>query len=309
MGAGSGKGTKSRPAAGESDPRVRVLLFVVSQTTLDSGAPGREMGSCPRDPGYSLHLSGKGECGRGTRAGAGLGAQLRASPLREALPHLSHLPPPRSRTCILKAPCSPGIGRGRVLRAQKLEPPGGGWEPGVDCTISAASPARAPPLPHTPREAQSDGREGGTVARTRLWQGAQRAGAPSGGTSGAGRASAHPSLPRRRAPAAALRPLPARSGRGGWGSGSWAGGGPPPASPEPGERPARRPPTQLRSPLAEPRDARLPGRPGRALGERARGGARRAARVPGRPPAARGPAQRSPGAGSAGRARARAMPR
>lgn len=52
-------------------------------------------------------------------------------------------------------------------------------------------PASAPPLPHTPGPAQSHWREGGTAAGTRLWQGAWRAGAPSKGTSGACRASAH----------------------------------------------------------------------------------------------------------------------
>lgn len=84
-----------------------------------------------------------------------------------------------------------------------------------------------------------------------------------------------PSLPPKAEPAEVPRPLPARSGRGGRGSGSWAGGGPPPASPEPEERPARLPPTQQRSQLAEPRDPRFTGGPGgrcvRAR-EEARGG-------------------------------------
>lgn len=61
----------------------------------------------------------------------------------------------------------------------------------LDETIFAASPARAPPLPHTPGPVQSNRWEGGTTARTRLWQGARRAVAPRRGTSGAGRATAH----------------------------------------------------------------------------------------------------------------------
>ena len=127
------------------------------------------------------------------------------------------------------------------------------------------------------------------------------------GDVGAGRASPAP-FPG--GGAGARRPAPPRpewAGR--LGLRSWAGGGPPPASPKPGERPALQPPTQQRSQLAEPRDTRVPGRPGRARREGARGGAGQASRAPGRPPPAGGPAQRSPGTGSAGRARARAMPR
>lgn len=67
---GAGKGTKSRSAAGESDPRVRVLLSVVSHTKLDSGAPGREKGSCPSDLGYLFIWGGGGRAGH---AGPGRG--------------------------------------------------------------------------------------------------------------------------------------------------------------------------------------------------------------------------------------------
>lgn len=67
---GAGKGTKSRSAAGESDPRVGVLLSVVSHTKLDSGAPGREKGSCPSDLGYLFIWGGGGRAGH---AGPGRG--------------------------------------------------------------------------------------------------------------------------------------------------------------------------------------------------------------------------------------------
>lgn len=187
---------------------------------------------CPREGEAELSSGsrvfvylGRGRGSGGSRPGRGLGVHFRASPLRKALPYLSHRPPPCSRTCILKAPCSPGIGQGRVLRAQKLEPPGGGLEAGwLDCTISSASPACAPPLPHTPREAQSDGREGGTAARMRLWQGAGRAGARRWGTSGAGRASARPLAPPRRR-SRPRRPAPSPPGVGGAAGAPGAGPG------------------------------------------------------------------------------------
>ena len=68
---GARKGTKSRPASGESDLRVRVPLFVVSPTTLDSGAPGREKRSCPPPLGH-LFIWGGG--GRAEDAGLGGGS-------------------------------------------------------------------------------------------------------------------------------------------------------------------------------------------------------------------------------------------
>lgn len=181
--------------------------------------------------------------------------------------------------------------------------------PWVDSTISPSSPACAPPLPHTPEEAQSDGQEGGTSARTRLWQGAGRAGAQRWGMSGHGRASARP-----------LASPEAGPGR----------GAPPPPRPEWAGRLGLRELGRGRASACLARAWRAPGtaaqdaaalpapqsprragsrRPRRKLREDARGGAGRAARAPGRPPPVRGPAQRSPGAGSPGRARARAMPR
>lgn len=39
------QGTKS----GQSDPRVRVLLFVLFPSRLDAGAPGREEGRTPKE--------------------------------------------------------------------------------------------------------------------------------------------------------------------------------------------------------------------------------------------------------------------
>lgn len=76
--------------------------------------------------------------------GKGLGTLFSASPLREARPYLFPPSPSPHCTCILKAPCSPGIGPGRVLRRRNLNRQG---EEGVlkaqwvDCTISAASPS------------------------------------------------------------------------------------------------------------------------------------------------------------------------
>lgn len=120
-GDGGREGDKEPACRWGERPRVRVLLFVASQTTLDSGAPGRGRGADLQIVGICLF--GAREGGQGTRAREGARPLLpraplsRASPLREALPYLSHRPPPRSPTCILKAPCSPGIGPGRVLRA------------------------------------------------------------------------------------------------------------------------------------------------------------------------------------------------
>lgn len=154
---------------------------------------------------------GRGRAGAAREPRKGLGAHFRASPLREALPYLSHRLPPRSRTCILKAPCSPGIGGGRVLRAQKLERPRGeGWQPGGWTVPSPWRPPRAPRPSHTPPERSNQtGWGGGTASRARLWQGAGRAGARRRGGRG-GPAAPPPTLsfPRRRGPTAAPRPSP-----------------------------------------------------------------------------------------------------
>lgn len=99
-------------------------------------------------------------------------SHFRASPLREALPYLSHRsPPPPSPTCILKPPCSPGIGPGRVLRAQKLEPGGWGGEEGAWphgwTKPSLRHPPRAPRPSRTPpdRSNQTGGRAGPRLER------------------------------------------------------------------------------------------------------------------------------------------------
>lgn len=55
--------------------------------------PGREKGRCP--PGRGC-LLGAGRVGGGRGPGMGLGAHFRTSPLREALPYLSHRRPPRT---------------------------------------------------------------------------------------------------------------------------------------------------------------------------------------------------------------------
>ena len=185
---------------------------------------------------------GRGRAGAAREPRKGLGAHFRASPLREALPYLSHRLPPRSRTCILKAPCSPGIGGGRVLRAQKLERPRGeGWQPGG---WTVPSPWRPPPPTH-PRRGPIR-RAGGAGPRLERASGKAPGGRAHGvGEDVGGRPPLRPpslflgggARPRRPAP-----PRPEWAGR--LGLRSWAGGGPPPALPEPEERPARRPPTQ-----------------------------------------------------------------
>ena len=200
---------------------------------------------------------------------------------------------------------------------------GGRWAArGWTVPSPAASPECAPPLPHTPEEAQSNGRGGGTTARARLWLGVGRAGAQRGGDVGTRRASARPPAhyppeagPGPRAP----RPLPARSRRGGWGSGAGPGAGLRllSRSRERSRHRGRRRSSAPSSPCLEthrfPGAARAAGRHCVRAREAARGGPHA---PPGRhhhphptPPPARGPAQRSPGTGSAGRARARAMPR
>ena len=151
-GVGGSEGDKEPPGLGGERPPSQSPIVRRVSDYAGLWCPREGEAELPSASRAFVYL-GRGRPGGGRGLGRGLGAHFRASPLRKALPYLSHRSPPRSRTCILKAPCSPGIGRGRVLRAQKLEPPGGeggveaGW---LDCTISSASPACAPPLPHTP---------------------------------------------------------------------------------------------------------------------------------------------------------------
>lgn len=172
-------------------PHVRVLLFLLSRTVLNSGAPRREGGSCARPVGICLFRVRKG--GRVRDAGWIRDAHFRASPLREALPYLSHRsPPPPSPTCILKPLVVLGLAQAASSGRRNLNRGLGGRRvqgSAVGRYHLCSLPARAPPFPHTPEPAQSDLWEGGTVARTRLWQGARRVGAPRRGTSGACRAS------------------------------------------------------------------------------------------------------------------------
>lgn len=82
-------------------PHVRVLLFLLSRTVPNSRAPEREGGRELRPPGGHLFI--KGETGRVRDAVRIRDAHFRATPLREALPYLSHRSsPPPSPTCILK---------------------------------------------------------------------------------------------------------------------------------------------------------------------------------------------------------------
>lgn len=141
-GAGARVGDKEPPCGRESDPCVRrVLLFVGAQTTLDSGALGGRRGPIPRAEG--VRLCGAREGGRGTLAGEGVRSAFQCVSFKGS-PALPFPPSPSLHcTCILKAPCSPGIGPGRVLRRRNLNRQ---REEGVlkaqwmDCTISAASP-------------------------------------------------------------------------------------------------------------------------------------------------------------------------
>lgn len=92
-GAGGRVGDKEPSRRRESDSCVTVLLFVVSQTTLDSGSPGRRRGAVL--PVVGVYW-GQGRAGGGGAPGKGLGAHSRASPLRGARPYLSHRRPHRT---------------------------------------------------------------------------------------------------------------------------------------------------------------------------------------------------------------------
>lgn len=113
---------------------------------------GREGRRERRPPGGHLFI--KSEKGRVRDAGQIRDAHFRASPLREALPYLSHRsPPPPSPTCILKPLVVLGLAQAASSRAKKLEPGvgerGGCKAPRLEDTIFAASP-RAPRPSRTP---------------------------------------------------------------------------------------------------------------------------------------------------------------
>lgn len=123
---GQGRGQRAVPPPGE---RLLCHSPIVRRISDYAGLwfPGKEKGSCT--PGRGC-LLGAGEGGRGRSAREGARrAQPRVS--FKGSPALPFPPSPSPHcTCILKAPCSSGIGPGRVLRAQKLEPPGGGGSVG-----------------------------------------------------------------------------------------------------------------------------------------------------------------------------------
>lgn len=183
--------------------------------------------SCPSDRGQAgLFRAGTAGGARGP-AGKGWAPLLHVRLWREALPYLSHRPPSRSRTCILKAPCSPGIGGGRVLRPQKLEPRRGRWAARrVDCTNSRGVPRVRPAPPTHPRGGPIGRARGGTTpGRASGW--ASRAGAQRGETRGpAAPRPARPLAPPPEAGPGPREPRPRR--RGGWGL-ELGRGGPPPA--------------------------------------------------------------------------------
>lgn len=134
-------------------PHVRVLLFLLSRTVLNSGAPGREGGSCARPVGICLFRVRKG--GRVRDAGRIRDAHFRASPLREALPYLSHRsPPPPSPTCILKPLVVLGLAQAASSGRRNLNR-GRGGEEGTRLRgwkIPSLQPPRArPALPAHPR--------------------------------------------------------------------------------------------------------------------------------------------------------------
>lgn len=242
---GQGEGQRAPSPTSRPSPIVRRI-----SDCADLWRPQEEQGGVAQTPGVCLLGARRG--GRGTRAGRGFPPR-KTSPLRGARPYLC-TPAPRSRTCILKAPWSPGIGRGRVLRAQKLEPPGGGWGPACGPNHRAAPP-RGPAPSRTPPETPNRTRRGAgpRLERTTGREPGGRPGAQCGG------ARAPPPPPpltpcaishwgrgRPRSP-----PPSARGGRGGPGSGSGAGGGlrlpRPIAEGVPGAR-RRRAPAQPRSP-------------------------------------------------------------